>query len=257
MMEDVYDRRLSALSEAMITAWQTAPTPPPITMPDDTRASRSDTGAAAVIWGWTARVMRMAEAALLLHRNGFDVEVAPLLRSMQDHAIALPWVVEKRGRAYQTLAREKANGWSRFQLAQERGWTLEGEAAELLRGAVEVETDQETFSENNLLKTLHRSEAYELGNLYQAWLLETWSTHATMVSAEPYFDVDPGTRQGRLFRAVNTTPNDHKVTGSIAIAIHTTLTCYEKLNENAFPGQLREWEAEFAEIMRDIKLESD
>ena len=109
-MENAYDRRLSALSESLITAWQTAPTPPPITMPNDARASRSDAGAAAVIWGWTARVMRMAEAALLLHQNGFDVEVAPLLRSMQDHAIALPWVVEKRGRAYQTLAREKANG---------------------------------------------------------------------------------------------------------------------------------------------------
>lgn len=257
MMENAYDRRLSALSAAMITAWQTAPNLPPITMPDDTRVSRSDAGAAAVIWGWTARVMRMGEAALLLHQNGYDVEVAPLLRSMQDHTIALPWIVEKRGRAYQTLAREKADGWSRFQQAQERGWTLEGEAAELLKRAVEVETDQETFSENNLLRTLHRSDAYEQGNLYQAWLVETWSTHATMVSAEPYFEVDPVSLRGRLFRAVGPDANDRRVTGSIAIAIHTTLTWYEKVNENAFPGRLREWEAEFVQIMRDIRLDSD
>jgi CheY-specific phosphatase CheX len=37
----------------------------------------TDAGAAAVMWGWTARVMRTAEAALTLHRDGFDIEVAP------------------------------------------------------------------------------------------------------------------------------------------------------------------------------------
>jgi hypothetical protein len=206
-----------------------------------------------VTWGWTARVLRMAEATLLLHREGFDTELAPLLRSMQEHAIALPWVADRRGRAYQALARQRAEGWSRFKAAQTDSWTLEGEAAVLLESAMAVQTDEDTDSEKTLLKTLHRAQTYGLEPLYQAWLLETWSTHATLMSAEPYFDVDPETLRGTLNRTGSFEPPGYRVIGSVAMAVHTALTNYEKIHEGAFRGRLHEWEITFEQIMSDAR----
>jgi hypothetical protein len=173
--------------------------------------------------------------------------------SQAQTTIALPWVADRRGRAYQALARERADGWSRFEAAQTDAWTLEGEAAVLLESAMVVETDENTYSENTLLKTLHRAQTYGLEPLYQAWLLETWSTHATMMSAEAYFDVDPETLRGTLNRTGSFDPPGYRVIGSVAIAVHTALTNYEKGHQGAFPGRLHEWEITFEQIMSDIR----
>lgn len=162
MTRDDFEARFIEITEDMIAAWHRAPAPESVALPDTTRASLSDAGAIAVLWGWTARVVRTAESALLLHRSGFDAELAPLLRSMLEHAIALPWVADKRGKAYQTLARERADGWSRFKAAQSKEWTLEGKAAALLESAATVETDEDTLPENTRLKTLHRAQAYHV-----------------------------------------------------------------------------------------------
>ena len=98
--ENTTDARFRGLTREMISAWQACLPSPKVHIPDETRSAVSDAGAVAVIWGWTSRVARTAEAAILLHREGFNVEVAPLVRSMLEHAIALHWVVDKRGRAY-------------------------------------------------------------------------------------------------------------------------------------------------------------
>ncbi len=111
------------------------------------------------------------------------------MRSMLEHVIALHWVVDKRGPAAQALLRARANGYKKFEDAQTLGWQLEGEAAELLQRATTVETDDDTRGEDTHLVTLHRARTYKLISLYQAWLVETWSTHATFVSAEPYLDI--------------------------------------------------------------------
>jgi hypothetical protein len=247
------DEDLVALAGAMIAAWRIAPNPPPTALPDNTRTSRAHAGAVAVAWGWTARVVRMAEAALQLHRDGFDVEVAPILRSMLDHAIALCWVADQRGTAYQTLAREKADGWDRFQRAQAKGWTLEGEAAALLAAATTVETDPDTLTEDTMLKTFNRAQRYDLGELYQAWMIETWSTHATLISADPYADVDPSTSKGRLYRAVAPADGDVRVAGAVVTALHTALAVYETIDANAFPGRMSEWNAEADRIMAIVR----
>lgn len=253
-MDEVgYGELLVEIAEDMIATWRATPSPPPVHMSDTTRASLSDAGAVAVVWGWTARVMRMAEFALLLHRSGYDLEAAPILRSILEHAIALPWVADKRGRAYQTLARERASGWARFSRAQSQAWTLEGEAADLLKSASHVETDADTYSEDTLLKTLHCAQAYDLGPLYQAWLLETWSTHATLMSAEPYFEVDGPMHKGTLFRDGRPQLPDYQVIGAIVIAVHTSLVSYERVHPEAFPGRLSDWETTVGRIMGDIQ----
>jgi hypothetical protein len=241
--DDEVDQQFAVLCEEMIRAWRAVPAPPPIPIPEPTRAVWSDVGAAAVVWGWTARVARTAEAALRLHREGFDVESAPLLRSMLEHAMAIFWLADKRGAAYQALARERANAWTKFHDAQTNGWALQGEAAELLREAMVVETDGDTLSEDRLLATAHRAAEYGFGQIFQGWLIETWSTHATMMSAEPYFDHV----EGKLFHVA---PGQHrKVAQTIALALHVAFTGYEQLTKNAFGGQLAAWEAQFVELL--------
>jgi hypothetical protein len=65
--------------------------------------------------------------------------------------------------------------------------------------------------------------------------------------------VDEDTRRGRLYRAVAVGEDDHRVSGGIAIAVHTALASYERLHPDAFPGRLHEWESAFEKIMADIK----
>jgi len=193
----------------------------------------------------------MAEAALLLHRNGFDVEVAPQLRSMLEHSIAIQWVADKRGAAYQALARERAESWAKFKAAQDTGWKLKGDAADLLEQAVTVETDDDTHSEDTFIHTFHRALEYDLVHVYQGWLVETWGTHATMMSAEPYFDVasDEPTR-GKLYRIPQDT--SRRTTAIIALALHVTFTGYERLESNAFSGRLEAWERRFETLMAQL-----
>lgn len=140
----------------MIATWKTAPAPAPVPIGDGSRAALSEIGAVEVMWGWTARVVRMAEAALLLERHGFDSEVSPIIRSMVEHAIALPWVLDHRGRAYQALARQRAHSMEIFKKVQTPGWPLTDEAAELLEKAITIETDEDTRSEDLNLATSHR-----------------------------------------------------------------------------------------------------
>ncbi len=252
MNPELVEAKFIELVEEMVVVWKTAPKPRPVALPDLTRAIRSEAGAIAVIWGWTARVLRMAEAGLLLHREGFDVELAPLLRSMQEHAIALPWLVDRRGAAFQALARERANGWSRFKTAQTDAWTLEDEAALLLDAASVVETDTDTFAEDRHLHTFQRARTYGLAALYQAWLVETWSTHATMMSSEPYFSIDSNSQRARFRRIGSDAPPRFGNVGAIAIAVHTSLLSYESCQPGTFSGRLQEWESRFGFTMDSL-----
>ncbi|GAA5161367.1 DUF5677 domain-containing protein [Ornithinimicrobium tianjinense] len=240
------NERLSYLARQLIADWEKAPGPPTMALPDGSRASGAQVDAVNITWGWTARIVRTGEAALLLSDHAFHVEASPLLRSMLEHAIALRWVVDKRGSAAQALLRDRANGYSRFQAAQHSGWRLEGEAAERLERAIAVETDDDTRIEDRHLATLHRARTYGLMNLYQAWLIETWSTHATFVSAEPYFDVDDAAR-GRLHRVPEWEVNS--VPGGVAITLHSALACYESMVPEAFSGRLETRQNEFEQIM--------
>jgi hypothetical protein len=235
------DRQFVELCEEMIEAWCHAPVPERLKVAQISRANLSDVGAITVVWGWTARVARTAEATLSLHREGFDVEAAPLVRSMLEHAIAIFWLVDKRGPAYQALARARALSWQKFKQAQATGRKLDVEKAELLERAVTVETDDDTLSKDYLLSTAHRAVAYNLGLFYQAWLIETWGTHATMLSAEPYFTFSDSLEEGTatVTRLHHVPRNTERETAAATVtALHAALTGYEQAVPDAFSGRL-------------------
>jgi hypothetical protein len=243
-----------ALCEDMLTAWQTVPPPSSVPIGDATRATLSENlGAVEIIWGWTARVARLAEAALLLERYGFDTEIAPTIRSMVEHVIALPWVIDKRGAAYQALARQRSHSVEMFKKAQTARWTLSGEAAELLEKAINIETDDDTRSEDVNLATRHRAKAYGLDVAYQVWLLETWATHASFESATVYSEFDVAARTGKLSHYAR--PSGRMTAGAVAQALQAALTYYADFDENALAGRPAEWLSRMAEIMDQFKRE--
>lgn len=243
-----------SLCEDMLTAWRNAPSPPAAQIGDGSRAALSENlGAVEIIWGWTARVVRLAEAALLLDRNGFDSEIAPTIRSMVEHVIGLPWVIDQRGKAYQALARQRAYTMELFKKAQTPEWTLSGEAADLLEKAINVETDEDTKSEDANLATFHRAKRYDLGVAYQVWLLETWATHASFESGTVYSEFDVAGRTGRLSR--NARSSGRVTPGAVAQALQAALAFYAEFDPNAFQGSPAEWLTRMIHIMEKFERE--
>jgi hypothetical protein len=152
-----------------------------------------------------ARVIRSGEAALLLEEAGHGEEASPLVRSMIEHAIGLSWLVDSRGDAVQALRRAHGYEMSRFERSQALGWSVDEQLQERLRQAVEVETDEHTRSLDRLLHVAEQAKEYGLGMLLQAWMVETWTSHASLTSARAYYDhpADPqsGREEIRLFDA--------------------------------------------------------
>jgi hypothetical protein len=141
-----------------------------------------------VIWAWTNRVVRTAQAALVLHDGDFDVEASPLRRTLLEHAIAIHWLADKRGPAYQALARARSLNMQKLKSAQEAGWQLNEEQQRLLDEAIAIETDPDTLSEDTFLHAKQRAEAYGLGSIHQGWVIETWTSHRSLMSALPYYE---------------------------------------------------------------------
>jgi hypothetical protein len=172
MSDPDLEQRFAAICNEMIAAWKAAPPPEKLELRDDSRASRSDGGAVAVIWGWTARVARTAEAVLRLHQDRFDVEAAPMVRTMLEHSVAIWWMSDKRGVAYQALVRARSSSMKLFEKAQNGGWELHSEMAQLLSEAISIETDADTMSGDYLLAAQRRADEYGFGATHQAWLID-------------------------------------------------------------------------------------
>lgn len=241
------DGAFIALLEDMIAAWTEVPAPPAVQLPDYAVASVSNLGAVAVVWGWTSRCVRLAETALLLHQQGYGHEAAPIMRSLIEHAIAIPWVVDRRGVAFQSLSRGRVRHFEKVDKAQQTGWPLSAEAAARLRRAMVDETDADTKSEDVNLHVFERAVAYNLGKLYQAWLIENAETHACLLSAEPYFEVHPEDRRATLLRVPRETPP--MMPHRIIVALHQAYLGYAAMHPGALDQRLNEWDERFTALM--------
>ena len=109
---------------------------------------------------WTARIVRTAEAALLLDAHGLSVEAAPLLRSMLEHSIALHWLVDRAGcRCSGPPARTVPSGGRG---SEERGGIglapSRARPRKRLDGGSAVDTDPDTLIEDHHLATKHRAK---------------------------------------------------------------------------------------------------
>jgi hypothetical protein len=174
------DKEFRALFADMAAGWRSAPEPEGVHLDEVNRAALAGVGVVAVIHGWMARLVRTGEAALLCDQHGYAEEASPLIRSMLEHAIGLWWLVDQRGDAFQALVRSRSNQMQKLDAAQEHGWSIgDEEAQRLLKEAIAVVTDEESKAADNLLAVAHQAREYGLSNFAQAWLLESWTSHAS------------------------------------------------------------------------------
>jgi hypothetical protein len=209
--------------------------------------------AEVVIWAWTNRVVRTAEAALTLHDAEFDVEASPLRRTLMEHAVAIHWLADKRGPAYQALVRARSLNMRNLERAQDAGWQLNAEQQQLLDEAIAIETDEDTLSEDNLIHAKQRAEAYGLGSVHQGWVIETWTSHPSLMSALPYYEHHDESLDTDLYPFPK--PMARAALMSVAVALHIALTGYERLVPDAFAGQLADWGARLEALA--VRLRAD
>lgn len=184
------DAECRELVGEMVDLFRAAPTPRPLPDAATSRAFLASQEAVAVMYGWTNRVLRTGEAVLLMDANGFAAEASPLLRSMFEHVIALHWIRDQPEDAFQSLWRAWQMELAKFQDAEVPGWKLADEAVAVIDDLLSVETDGSSRRVDYLLRTRHRAMKYGLGFFYRSWLIETWTSHATYLSAKAYYEVE-------------------------------------------------------------------
>ena len=244
-----------SLFEDIRSEWISLPAPIGIQLTEMTRAEVSEVEAVAMMHGWVARIIRSGEALLALSALGFAAELAPLRRSMLEHAISLRWVADQRGDAFQVLIRRHSQSMQRIQDAQENGWEIEGEEAQrLLQQAIDVETDEETRTYDHLGAIAHQAEAYGLGDVYLAWLLETLSSHASIASAHPYYSFDSTSNTVQLHRTPRETGTE--VEASVLIPVLLGLTAYNMILEGEpLNDRISSWTERFAALQERLATE--
>ena len=208
--------------------WIQAPPPQKEAIVESSRAAYSNIEAVALMHGWMNRTLRTGQAALLLSESGYSAEIPPLIRSMLEHAIGLHWVADQRGVAFQVLLRKRSRDTETLRRAQSEGWKIQGADADaLMQQAIEIETDSETIIYDSFKHVAHQARETRLGDLYQAWILETGSSHATIVSAMPYYTIDVIENIVNLHLIPLNTGSE--VEASVAIASLTAFYGYKKI----------------------------
>lgn len=177
-----------ALFEQMVARFRQAPSPTPIWLDEVSVSDLAAAEAVAVMYGWTNRTMRTGQAALQLDATGFATEVSPLLRSMVEHVIALHWVREEPGDAFQALVRQRQKQLMTYEQTEVTGWELTDDLRDSIAVQLGIETDESSKHTDHLLHTFQRVQRYGLGALYRAWLVETWTAHASLASATTYYE---------------------------------------------------------------------
>lgn len=235
------------LFEDMYDAWFTAPAPAPVPIGEGTRRDAADIGAVRVAHGWMTLILRTGRAALLLDREGFSHETSPLLRSMIEHAIALRWLEDMRGDAFQVLVRMRRADMAKLRKAQETGWVMgDDETQALLTAAIETETDPHIQSLDYLQHTRHRADKYELGLLYQMWLIHSGGSHPSHSSSRPYWTESDDLGSELLHKPLG--PTFH-VGGTVVPISHFALGVYQRfLPERTFEEKSAEWLARGADL---------
>jgi hypothetical protein len=146
---------------------------------------------AHVAHGWYMRCHRGVEAVLLLEDDGFEIEAAPIRRSVLEHVVALKWLADEGAVVAEILRRGAAHDAAKRKDSIERAnWT-----------SVDVDLFDAVINDaagidksNDFL--LHFKERCDRAGTPQDWvvyLVETAQSHPCWESALPYLDSTTGT----------------------------------------------------------------
>ncbi|GAA4035819.1 hypothetical protein GCM10023063_20590 [Arthrobacter methylotrophus] len=140
--------------------------------------------------GWYMRCHRGVQAVLVLEDAGFQVEAAPIRRSVLEHVVALKWLAAQGSVVAGILRRGAANDAKRRKEAMRAAnWT----SVDLgLFDAVIQDGHGIDSQYDNLLAFKHRCERFGTSHDWTTYLAETAQSHPSWESALPYLDVTTG-----------------------------------------------------------------
>lgn len=235
------------------SAWLDGPSSESVKFVGGSRDDFNEWSVKPIAWGWTARAIRSGEAAVRLADAGLSEETSPLLRSAIEHAMFLWWLQADRGKVIEVFKRTQKNSLSRLIAAQPVGWAIEPPTLEVIRemmdDATEQHKDLDVFA-----KVGHLAGRYtdDLGNLFQAWLYDTQTAHATLQSANSYYQtIRIGESSELEVRLLKVPETIDAAAAKAAVAALVALTAYSKACglEAYYGPRLDRFDAKFAALM--------
>lgn len=149
----------------------------------DLRHAVVHTEAALLALAWYARTWHTTKALLLLHRDGFDPEAAPMRRSLIEHALALQWIGHSPDEAFDVHAANHQYEVKKFANKPGSESAVPPETLDALL-ALELNGGQEA----HLGHTYDLATKYGPNGAYTGWWYETGGSHPSWRSAQPYRD---------------------------------------------------------------------
>lgn len=174
--------------EDLVTLVESAPSPPRRPTGEWTRKDQAEAHAVAVAWGWLIRLKRTGEAALQLEKSGYGTEAAPLVRSVVEHAIRLPWAADLgRHEFVEILIRMRRWSMERTIEAAKAGWPLSDDQRLQIRDLQdEAAEDFKHLDKFMQLTEVVKDDPEQFAGLYQLWLMETQEAHPSLISSASY-----------------------------------------------------------------------
>lgn len=153
-----------------------------------------------VAHGWYMRCHRGVEAVLMLEQVKFQVEAAPIRRSVLEHAVALKWLAGQGGVVADILRRGAAHDATKRKAAiQAADWTS---VDVQLFDAIIQDGQGLDPQHDTLLSFKHRCDRYGNDHDWVMYLTETTQSHPCWESAAPYL-VDASGKGRPLYQPEN------------------------------------------------------
>lgn len=186
-MEDEQDSWPRIFSD-LVTLVESAPSPPRRPVGEWERKDQSEAHAVAVAWGWLMRLKRTGEAVFELEKAGYGAEAPPLVRSVVEHAVRLPWAADLgRQEFVEILIRMRRWSLQNTLDAAEAGWPLTEDQIRQIRD-LQDEAGLDFISLDRLahITNVAKADPGQFAQLYQVWLSETQETHPSLQSSANY-----------------------------------------------------------------------
>ncbi|MDQ0212567.1 DUF5677 domain-containing protein [Arthrobacter bambusae] len=244
----------------MKAIWLDGPTPFPVPFATGERAlapgerdNFNESSVKPVAWGCTARTLRSGEAAIRLAAAGLSEEASPLLRSAIEHSMFLWWLQAERGKVIEVLKRSQKESMQKLLKAQSIGWAFDASTPAIIQQRMDDATEQhKTLDFLSRTANLARQYPADLGTLFQAWLYDTQTAHATLQSASAYYRLIPaGQPNGPGFKLLQDPEHVGNVEARAAVAAHVALTGYSRASglEDYFQPRLDTFSGRFSMLM--------
>lgn len=139
-------------------------------------------------FGWTNKVLRTGLLALLAKKNGFAAECGPIVRACVEHSVSIHWLAADGIKAIDALIGERARSVQKLKEAQSAGWDFDSTEIQTYLSELSIDSRVEGERSNDTLWHFkHLTLKLGMGDEYQSWLISTFSSHATLGSANFYY----------------------------------------------------------------------